>query len=144
MSFYIYKKNKGIIVNKILFITLILITGYFFGCTEETVLEPPYTNTPVITSTANAFAFTLAANSYSANTVYELYFTSDSLAFSIVVSGYSSGNGSLTIMDVNSSTVYSESLQGNNVHAFTQTNKGIPKKIILLFITCVCTVIRNF
>jgi hypothetical protein len=68
MSFYIYKKNKGIIVNKILFITLILITGYFFGCTEETVLEPPYTITPVITSTAYAFAFTLAANSYSANT----------------------------------------------------------------------------
>lgn len=115
----------------VLLISFLVIAAYFAGCTEDTTVNPP--NTPVIASTSNAFAYTLAANSYSANSEYELSFTTDSLAYSIIVSGYMSGNGSLTIMDSNNLNVYAESLQSNKVVAFTQTNHGIPKKVKLVF-----------
>ena len=75
----------------------------------------------------------LAANSFSGNMEYELAFTPDSLTYSIVVSNYQSGSGSLRVIDGNNITVYSEPLQSNKVLAFTQTNKGIPKEIKFLF-----------
>ena len=120
-------------MNKISMFVIIVVITFILGCKEETILEPPYANTPVITSTTDAFSYYLAANSYSENSEYEVSFTSDSLAFSIVVYGYTSGTGSLTITDGRGSIVYYESLQSNKVHAFTQANKGIPVKINLAF-----------
>jgi len=120
-------------MKKILFLSLLALAANFLSCTEETVLEPPYTNTPVIKSTTNAFSYVLAANSFSGNMEYELAFTSDSLAYSIVVSNYQSGSGSLTILDGKDTTVYTEPLQSNKVLAFTQANKGIPMRIKFLF-----------
>ena len=75
----------------------------------------------------------LAANSFSGNMEYELAFTPDSLTYSIVVSNYQSGSSSLTVLDGKDTTVYTEPLQSNKVLAFTQTNKGIPKRIKFLF-----------
>ena len=120
-------------MKKPIFISLLSLAAYFFSCTEETVLEPPYANTPVIKSTTNAFSYVLAGNSFSGNMEYELAFTSDSLAYSIVVSSYKSGSGSLTILNGNNTIVYSEPLQSNKVLAFTQMNKGIPNRIKFLF-----------
>ena len=120
-------------MKKILFLSLLAQAANFLSCTEETVLEPLYTNTPVIKSTTNAFSYVLAAHSFSGNMEYELAFTSDSLAYSVVVSNYKTGSGSLRVIDGNNITVYSEPLQSNKVLAFTQTNKGIPKKIKFLF-----------
>ena len=120
-------------MKKVLLIPLLVFTVYFLGCDEDNSLNPTYSNIPVIASTSNAFAFTLVANSYSADHEYELSFTTDSLAYSIIVSVYSSGNGSVTILDSNGSNIHAESLQGNKVVAFTQTNHGIPKKVKLAF-----------
>ena len=125
--------HEGENMKKLLLISFLVIAAYFAGCKEDTTVNPPYSNTPIIASTNNAFTFTLAANSYSANVEYELSFTTDSLAYSIIVSGFSSGSGSLTMMDSNSSNIYVETLRGNKVVAFTQTNHGIPKKVKLVF-----------
>ena len=126
--------HEGENMKKLLLISFLVIAAYFAGCKEDTTVNPPYSNTPIIASTNNAFTFTLAANSYSANVEYELSFTTDLLAYSIIVSGFSSGSGSLTVeMNASSSYVFVESLQGNKVVAFTQTNHGIPKKVKLVF-----------
>ena len=109
-------------------IFLLILTFCFAACTEDTSVNSENSNTPVIASTQNAFAYTLVANSFSNNTEFDLDFTSDSLAYSLVVTGYKSGNGSIAVIDSNSSNIYSETLQSNKVIAFTQTNHGIPKK----------------
>ena len=79
-------------------------------------------------------AFSLVADWCSSLAEYDATFTSDSLAYSLIISGYSSGNGSLTVqMNASSSFMYVESLQGIKVISFTQTNHGIPEKVKLVF-----------
>ena len=113
---------------------LLATTIYFIACTEDTGVNPPNSNSPVIASTQNAFAYTLVANSFSDNKEFDLDFTSDSLAYSLVVTGYKAGNGSLTVeMNASSSYIFSEPLQSNKVIAFTQTNHGIPEKFKIVF-----------
>jgi serine protease inhibitor len=107
------------------------------GCKDNTSSNNPAvvngTNTPVIANTSNAFAFTLTANAYTANTVYDVSFSSDSLACSLTIAHQTTGAGSLIILDSTNSLVYSDSTLSNKVVALTQSNKGIPKSIRMIF-----------
>lgn len=120
---------------KKIFITLLLLpTILFISCTEENEIVTPYSNTPVVAFTQNAFAYTLVANNYTSNTSYDISFDSDSLAYSLIVSGYKSGDGVLTVlMEPQSSYVYSEQLKSNKVISFTQNGVGMPRKIQIEF-----------
>ena len=121
-------------MGKIITAALLLVIITLLGCKKDSVTDASSnSNIPVIANTANAFAFTLAANSYSANTEYDLTFTTDSLACSIIISNQTSGNASLTIVDSNNSVVYSNAQLSNQVSAYTLANKGIPRKIKINF-----------
>jgi len=121
-------------MGKIITAALLLVIITFLGCKKDNITEASSNgNIPVIANTANAFAFTLAANSYTANTEYDLTFTTDSLACSIIISNQTSGSASLTIVDSINSVVYSNAQLSNQVFAYTQANKGIPRKIKINF-----------
>ena len=105
----------------------------FAGCKENTSTNSTSTNIPVIANTTNAFAFTLAASSYTSNAEYNLTFSTDSLSCSIIAANQTSGNASISISDSSNSIVYSDSVLTYQVLAFTQENKGIPKLIKLVF-----------
>jgi hypothetical protein len=118
--------------HKIL-ISLLVVAVYLTGCTEDETVNAPYYNTPVVTLTTNAFAYSLSAEYFTSTAEYDLQFTSDSLAYSLIVSGYFSGIGSLEVKDTTGANIYEETLQGNKVITFTQTNHGIPFKIQIDF-----------
>ena len=119
--------------NKLI-ISLLVISVYFTGCTDDDIVNQSYYNTPVISKTKNVVAYTLVANSYSSTAEYDLTFTSDSLAYSLIFSNYSSGNGSLTVqMNASSSYMFVESLNSNKVIFLTDANHGIPEKVKLIF-----------
>ncbi len=121
-------------MGKIITAALLLVIITFLGCKKDNVTDASSNgNIPVIANTSNALAFTLAANSYTANTEYDLTFTTDSLACSIIISNQTLGSASLTIVDSNNSVVYSNAQLSNQVFAYTQANKGIPRKIKINF-----------
>lgn len=121
-------------MKKGLIISLLVLTVYLSGCTDDDTVNPSFYNTPVISKTTDALAYSLVANSYSSTAEYDMTFTSDSLAYSLIIFGYSSGNGSLTVqMNASSSYMFSESLNGNKVISFTHSNHGIPEKVKLVF-----------
>ncbi len=120
-------------MDKIIVATLAVAIMCFAGCKENTSTNPRSTNIPVVASTTNAFAINLTANSYTSNAEYGLAFSTDSLSCSIVVANQTSGNASITISDSSNSIVYRDSLLANQVLAFTQAGKGIPKLIKLVF-----------
>lgn len=105
----------------------VLAAFIFFGCAEDEIVKPSYYNTPVISKTTNAFAYTLLADYYTQTATYDLNFNSDSLAFSLIITNYFSGIGNLELTDTSGAVIYSEILQGNKVISFVETNPGIPK-----------------
>jgi hypothetical protein len=127
-------------MNKIIMSSMILLAGMIAGCNKDAVTDPTnnnlqiLANTPVIASTLNVFSFTLTARSYTASSQYDLSFTTDTLACALTVTGQTSGNGILRIIDSNNSVVFADSALGNKVLASTQTGKGIPKNVKLIFI----------
>jgi serine protease inhibitor len=112
---------------------LIILLCAFTGCKKDTSVNPSSANMPVIANTQNAFAFNLVASSYTSSSAYSLSFSTDSLACALTITGQTSGNGSLRIVDANSSTVYQDSTLSNKVVAITQTGKGIPTNITMVF-----------
>jgi hypothetical protein len=90
-------------------------------------------NIPVIANAPNAFAFTLAAHSYTATVEYDLAFTTDTLSYSMTIMGQSAGTGSLRVTDASSAIVCADSSLKNTIAAFTQNGKGVPRKIKLSF-----------
>jgi hypothetical protein len=123
-------------MKKTSIVLFLLLTTYFLGCNKNNITNPMPTSTnniPIIANAPNAFSFVLAANSYTSSTDFNVSFTTDSLACSIVISNQTSGNASLAILDSNNAVVYSDSLLNNQVLAFTQANRGIPKLIKLDF-----------
>ena len=113
---------------------LIIQTTLFISCTEKNEIVTPYSNTPVVANTQNAFAYTIVAHNYSVTADYNLNFSSDSLAYSLVISGYSSGNGLLRVGKlIKSSYIYQEQLNSNKVVAFTDTVSHVPDYIHLEF-----------
>lgn len=114
----------------------ILLTYMFAGCKEDSTSNSENSanaNMPVIANTKNAFALNVTAQSYSATIEYDLSFSMDSLACSLTVIGQTTGNGILRVVDSTNSTVYADSLLQNKVAASTQTGKGIPRKIKMVF-----------
>ena len=116
---------------KKIFLTLLLLPAILFiSCTEENEIITPYSNTPVVAHTQNAFAYTLVAHNYSATADYNINFNSDSLAYSLVISNFKSGDGEVAVfMQAPSSYVYAEELNSNKVISFTQNDVGVPRKV---------------
>jgi len=127
-------------MNKILMSSIVFLASMIAGCNKDAAIDPAInnlqviTNTPVIASTQNVFSLTLTAKSYTASSQYDLSFSTDTLACALTVTGQTAGNGILRVIDSNNSVVYADSALSNKVIASTQTGKGIPKNIKLIFI----------
>ena len=121
-------------MKKVLFIFLLAFVLYLTGCTDDDdSVNSSYYNTPVISITTDALAYSLVAESYTQTAGYNLTFTSDSLAYSLIITNYFSGIGSLRIKDTSGTIIYEETLQGNKILSFTQTDNGIPGKFEIDF-----------
>ncbi len=127
-------------MNKIIASTLLFLTCISAGCKKDSSGNPVSgnapiigMNTPVVANTQNAFSINLTAASYSSTAAYTLSFSTDSLACSLTVTGQTAGNASLRITDSNNSVVYVDTLLDNQVTAFTQAGKGIPKSLQLIY-----------
>ena len=121
---------------------LILLAGILAGCNKDSVLNPTsnhmpidivIANIPVIANTQNAFTFDMVATMYTSSITYPLSFSTDTLACSMTITGQTSGGGYLKIVDSNNATVFADSAMGNKIAAFTQSGRGIPKNISLVF-----------
>jgi hypothetical protein len=119
---------------------MVLLAGMIAGCNKGATIDPTsnnlqvITNTPVIASTLNVFSLSLNAKSYTASSQYDVSFSTDTLACALTVTGQTAGNGVLRIMDSKNSVVYADSALGNKVIASTQTGKGIPQNVKLIFV----------
>ena len=122
---------------------MILLTGILAGCNKDSLLGPGGTqipidqiiaNTPVVANTQNAFALDLVAVAYTSSITYPLSYSTDTLACSMTITGHTSGGGFIKIVDSNNTTVIADSTLGNKIAAFTQSGRGIPKTISLVFI----------
>jgi hypothetical protein len=120
-------------MKKELLIFLLALAFYLTGCTDDDSVNPSYYNTPVISKTTNAVAYSLIAEYYTQTAGYNLNFTSDSLAYSLIITNYFSGIGSLRIKDTSGTIIYTETLQGNKVISFTESGNGIPGKFEIDF-----------
>jgi hypothetical protein len=121
-------------MKKGLLIFLLTISVYLAGCTDDDdSVNSSYYNTPVISTTTDALAYSLVAESYTQTAGYNLTFTSDSLAYSLIITNYFSGIGSMRIKDTSGIVIYQETLQGNKILSFTQTDSGIPGKFEIDF-----------
>jgi hypothetical protein len=121
-------------MKKVLFIFLLAFAVYLTGCTDDDDdINSSYYNTPVISKTTDALAYSLVAESYTQTAGYNLTFTSDSLAYSLIIANYFSGIGSLRIKDTSGTIIYEETLQGNKVISFTESGNGIPGKFEIDF-----------
>jgi hypothetical protein len=116
-------------MKKVLIIFLLALAVYVTGCTEDETSNPGYYNTPVVSKTTDALAYSLVAEYFTSTAEYDLTFTSDSLAYSLIVTSYFSGIGTLEVKDTSGVTIYEESLQGNKVISFTQADIGVPKSV---------------
>ena len=121
-------------MKKVLFIFLLAFVLYLTGCTDDDDdINSSYYNTPVISKTTDALAYSLVADYYTQTAGYNLSFTSDSLAYSLIIANYFSGIGSLRIKDTSGTIIYEETLQGNKVYTITEANNGIPGKFEIDF-----------
>ena len=111
-------------MKKELIIFLLTFAVYLSGCTEDETSNPGYYNTPVVSKTTDALAYSLVAEYFTSTAEYDLTFTSDSLAYSLIVTSYFSGIGTFEVKDTSGVTIYEESLQGNKVISFTQPDIG--------------------
>ena len=116
-----------------LFIFLLAFVIYLTGCTDDDSVNSSYYNSPVISKTTDALAYSLVADYYTQTAGYNLSFTSDSLAFSLIISNYFSGIGSLRVKDSTRSIIFQDTLQGNKILSFTQMDEGIPQKFEIDF-----------
>ncbi len=119
-------KDSFLIVS----IVAVALTG---GCKKNNSVNAPIVNTPVVTNVPNAFTFNLNATAYTGTPRYTLSFSTDTLACSLTVTGKTTGSGSLIVVDSNYSTVYADSALSNQVVVFTQSGKGVPKRISMMF-----------
>ena len=121
-------------MKNVLFIFLLAFAVYLTGCTDDDdSVNSSYYNTPVISTTTDALAYSLVAESYTQTAGYNLSFTSDSLAYSLIIANYFSGIGSLRIKDTSGTIIYEETLQGNKVYTITESDNGIPGKFEIDF-----------
>ncbi len=128
------QKGKPI-MKRLVVMTSIIGVVMLVGCSnnKSNPVNSPTTNIPVITSVNNAFTFNLTAVSYTGAQQYTMSFTTDTIACALTVTGQTAGSGSLIVADSNYATVYADSVLSNQVVAFTQSGKGIPKRISMAF-----------
>jgi hypothetical protein len=120
-------------MKKILSSIILALTLFLAGCNDDESVNPGYYNSPVITKTTDALAYSLVADDYTSNAAYNLLFTSDSLAYSLIITNYFSGIGSLRIKDSSGTILYEETLQGNKVLSFVEPDQGIPQRFEIDF-----------
>ncbi len=113
--------------------TAVVVVALVAGCKKDNSVNSPTVNIPVVTNVQNAFTFNLSANSYTATSQYTMSFSTDTIACSLTVTGQTAGSGSLTIADSGYATVYANPTLSNQVVVFTQSGKGIPKRISMAF-----------
>ena len=116
------------------YIPTLLTIVVFGGCKENSTVSiqsSTTNNTPVVVSTTNAFTYAIDANAYTASTAYDLTFSTDSIACTLAVGGYVSGNASMYIRDSMNSIVFHDSVTTNKAIVITQASKGIPRRFIL-------------
>jgi hypothetical protein len=116
------------------YIPLLLAIMVLVGCKENSTVSIQSSasqNIPVVVSTTNAFTFAIDANAYTASNVYDLTFSTDSLACTLAVGGYVSGNASLYIRDSTTFNVFNDSITTNQASATTQAGKGTPRQFTL-------------
>ena len=116
------------------YILIVLIIVVFIGCKENSTVSIQSSasqNAPVVVSTTNAFTYAINANAYTDSTAYDLTFSSDSLACTLAVSSYSSGNASLSIRDSTDSIIFYNFVTTDETIVITQAGKGIPKRFTL-------------
>jgi hypothetical protein len=128
-------------MKKILSFAFLAIAVFLVGCTEDEPSNPGYYNTPVVSKTTNAFAYSVSAEYYTSTAEYDLQFGSDSLAYSLIISSYFSGVGSIQLKDSTGTSIFEETLQGNKIIAFTQSDQGIPVRIQINFDSFTGTVV---
>ena len=121
-------------MNKLVLIAALAAFSALVGCDKKNnPTNPPVANIPVVTNVPDAFTFNLSATSYTGTQQYTLSFSTDTVACSLTVTGQTAGSGSLIVADSNYSTVYADSVLSNQVVVFTQSGKGVPKRIVLAF-----------
>jgi hypothetical protein len=116
------------------YIPILLAIVVFIGCKENSTVSiqsSAHQNIPVVVSTTDVFTYAIDANAYADSTADDLTFSSDSLACTLTVSGYLSGDASLYIRDSTDSIVFYNSITTNETIVITQAGKGIPKRFTL-------------
>ena len=117
---------------------ILIAASLFIGCDKNTtdVTIPTNTvigNTPVNVSATNAFTYTIDANGFTTNAGQDLSFTSDSLVYTIVVTGYSSGSATIEVTNQTGAVMMHDSVTTNKVSTIVDSGKGIPKRCMLNF-----------
>jgi hypothetical protein len=128
--------NLTIRISHFIFcIPIFLVIVVFDGCKDNSTVSIQSStpkNTPVVVSTINTFTYAIDANTYADSTAYDLAFSTDSLACTLAVGGYLSGDASLYIRDSTNSIVFYDSITSNKAVVITRTGKGIPRRFTLL------------
>ena len=113
---------------------IFLLLGAFGACKDDSTSPTGIvTNAPVIASATNAFAYVMMADGFTASVNYDLNFTTDSLAYSMVVSNWGSGSTTFLVVDPSGSTIIRDSVFTSKVSSLVQSGKGIPKRCTLSF-----------
>jgi hypothetical protein len=63
--------------------------------------------------------------------IYDLSFTTDSVVYTLTIVGYSSGGGSISVLNQFGSALFQDSVLTNTVTVLIQSGRGIPAKCIL-------------
>jgi hypothetical protein len=116
------------------FILILFAIVIFVGCKENsnvTIQTSTPQNTPVVVKTMNAFTYVIDANTYNTNTAYDLTFSTDSLAGTLTVGSYLSGNASLYIRNSINPNIFHDSITTNKTIVIAQAGNGIPNQFTL-------------
>lgn len=116
------------------YIPILLAIVVFVGCKENSTVSIQSStpkNTPVVVSTTNIFTYAIDANAYTDSIAYDLAFSTDSLACTLAVGGYLSGDALMYIRDSTDSIVFFNFVTTNKAIVITQAGKGIPRRFTL-------------
>lgn len=102
------------------------------SCTKNEVVQPGSFNNPSFSSGPNGFSYFVSAQNFTLEQSIPLSFTCDSLAFSLAVTGYSSGLSSVEII-ADSISYRTLDLTFNTNQAMTFSFGCIPKIAKLRF-----------
>jgi hypothetical protein len=84
------------------------------------LFDDMYDNIPVIVNTENSFTFTVVANNLNYFYENDLYFSEDSLVYTITLNNASSNNSYLNLLDSDGHIIISESLNSSSVIVNTE------------------------